>query len=109
MNKKITPTLIGLSLCLFSSLSSASESVQQGRPHGEKNAQLEAAMKECATTSGKDSSGRPDRQAFETCMSSKGFKKPEGMPPGKPGQNGEHQGAMPQPGQQELGTTSSFQ
>lgn len=102
MNKKTILSLIAsLSLSLFSTLTFASESTQPMKPINGNNSELENAMKECARSSGKDVQGRPDRVAFEKCMNSKGFKRPEPRSIGD-----SKQGNISQPGQQ--GMTSSF-
>ena len=44
-------------------------------PHG-RNAALDAAISECASSVAKDAQGRPERTAMDACMSAKGFKKP---------------------------------
>lgn len=49
------------------------------------HAALEAALKACAAQVGVDTTGRPDRAAFDTCMKAKGFEKPSGPPPGERG------------------------
>lgn len=51
---------------------------EQVRPQGghEKNPAIEAAMKECASTSAKEANGRPDRAAMEKCMTAKGYARP---------------------------------
>ena len=51
-----------------------------------KNTKIDAALQSCSQTVAKDSKGGLDRQAFDDCMSKKGFKKPEGKGPqgGKP-------------------------
>lgn len=88
-NKLLLPAL--LTACLFSASSFADMQMQQGGPGGQsmqKNPQIEAALKECASSVSKDSQGRPDRTAFEACMTAKGFKKPEGRGLGAP--HGQH-------------------
>lgn len=56
------------------------------------NSALEAALQACAAQVKADASGRPDRNAFDSCMRAKGFEKPAGPPPG--GKDG--RGAPPQ-------------
>lgn len=43
---------------------------------------VEAALAACASSATKDSSGRPDQQSMESCMSGKGFSRPK-APPGQ--------------------------
>lgn len=81
-NKLLLPTL--LSACLFSASSFAEMQMPQGGQGMQKNPQIEAALQSCASSTSKDSQGRPDRTAFEACMTAKGFKKPEGRGPGGP-------------------------
>lgn len=52
------------------------------------NAALEAALQSCVAQVKRDSSGRLDRTAFDACMSTKGFEKPSGPPPGGKGGRG---------------------
>ena len=49
------------------------------------NAAIEVALKACASQVSADSSGKPDRTAFDACMKAKGFEKPSGPPPGERG------------------------
>ena len=51
------------------------------------NAALEAAMKACASSVAQGSDGRPDRSAFEACMTAKGFEKPAKPPAVAPPSN----------------------
>jgi len=53
-------------------------------PGSSGDAALGAARKECAESAGRDSNGRPDRSAIDTCMVAKGFEKPA-QRPGKSG------------------------
>lgn len=85
-----------LSVMSFTTFASTGTSSQMGQgqqggqpPH---NAQIEQALKECADSVAKDSSGKPDRTAFDSCMSAKGFQKPQGP---RPGSGGQGQGQPP--------------
>lgn len=49
---------------------------------------LDAALKSCAASASRDTSGQPDRQAVDTCMSGKGYTRPSGPPPGQSGGQG---------------------
>jgi hypothetical protein len=44
---------------------------------------LEAALAACASSMSKDSGGQPDMQAMDSCMTKKGFTRPNGSPPGQ--------------------------
>jgi hypothetical protein len=55
---------------------------------------LEAALSECAATLEEQSSGRPDPDAMDSCMTEKGFSRPS-APPGHHG-HGEGAGYPPQ-------------
>lgn len=61
-------------------------------PGSSGNAELDAARKECAESAGKDSNGRPDRAAMDSCMLDKGFAKPEGRGPNRGGPQGASSG-----------------
>ncbi|WDS35485.1 hypothetical protein [Pseudoxanthomonas sp.] len=91
-------------LILASTLAGTACAQQAGGPpsgKGAPNPQVEAAMKACAAeqgasapTAGSQPSGtRPDMQAFDACMSAKGFPKPKGAPP-----QGGDGGGNPPPG-----------
>lgn len=80
--KKIILTTIAISLSLFSAMTFASSDSRPQRPPIGNNPALEAAMKECSAKVSKE-----DRTAFDSCMTSKGFKKPEGSPPPRQGQS----------------------
>ena len=42
--------------------------------------EIDAALKECFESVSTDSSGKPDRDAVDACMSEKGYTKPSGGP-----------------------------
>lgn len=80
----------------------ADSSSQESRPGPGKNPAIDAAIKECMSSTAKDSNGRPDRTAVDACMKSKGFTPPphhgrggrgqppadgQGQPPAEPPQN----------------------
>jgi len=69
-------------LCCSLLLASASwaETPSGNMPSGnppQVSAEMKAAFEACK------SQGRPGDSAFESCMSGKGFKRPEGKPPGQ--------------------------
>ena len=51
---------------------------ENGAPASSGDAKLDAARNVCAEKAGKDSNGRPDREAMDTCMKAKGYTKPAG-------------------------------
>lgn len=63
--------LLGLS---FNAFAANTDNSKNGRP--EVSAEMKAAFEACKTT------GKPGDTAFESCMTSKGFTKPSGMPGG---------------------------
>lgn len=69
-------------------LSSLAFAESRGGGHPEPSSEMKAAFEACK------SSGKPGDTAFDSCMESKGFKKPQGGGPGggRPGQD-EQQGS----------------
>jgi len=61
-----------LMLSVFASISLFANEMK----HIEKNPQMEAALKECSASSGQNSTGKPDMTKIDTCMTAKGFTKP---------------------------------
>lgn len=70
-------SLLSLSFTTITALAAPSGSA----PDSGKNTGLEAALSACASSVKKDSQGRPERSAMDSCMQGKGFTRPSGPPP----------------------------
>jgi hypothetical protein len=81
MYNKIRTVLVALMLC--NSAFQVNADSKNAMPDRDA---LESAMKECETSLSNENSGRPDPAAMESCMTEKGFSRPDGghrpPPPG---------------------------
>lgn len=62
----------------FASVPAVAESIPSGSPPD--RAALEAALRACEASLSKETDGRPNPQAMDSCMSAKGFIRPTGGP-----------------------------
>ena len=78
--------LVLLSMCVSVSAFAQTPLMEGGMSHPH-NPAFEAAIQSCKSSVPLGANGHPDHQAFDNCMTSKGFQKPAGGPPhGQPPQ-----------------------
>lgn len=83
--------MVGLLAC------AANGHAEENQQSPGRNSAVDAAIKECMALAAADANGRPDRAAVDSCMTAKGFTKPQGGP-GGPGGRGRG-GPPPRPPQ----------
>lgn len=86
-----------IAACAFSALTATaliSTALAEG-DHKGPPPEVEAALKQCASTVAKEANGKPDRKAMRACMEAKGFKPPSGGHDGPPPGEGGHEGPPP--------------